>query len=89
LSFLIALLDAQAWPWESAFLAALPAHVRLRLELMRTDAQHASNRPAPARNAYIVEAVAQALGQCHAGRNRTAVPSRIVRVIDRLRTWKR
>lgn len=56
--FIGALLGAGPWRWEAALLAALPGQVRVRIEAQRAREQHA----APARAAFVVGAVARALG---------------------------
>ena len=58
-SFLAALLHAGPWRWEAALLAALPGHLRVRLEAQRAQ----GSGDAPARAAFVVGAVAEALGR--------------------------
>lgn len=84
-AFLIcALLGAQSWPWESALLAALPAHLRLRVEMMRT-----RSRPAAARDAFVVAAIARALGGQRAAQRPAGPPGRFGHITTWLRSWMR
>jgi len=78
-SFLAALLQAGPWRWETAVLAALPGHVRVRLAAQRV---HGSG-DAPARTAFVVGAVAEALGR-HGGDSR---PRTGQGPVARLRKW--
>lgn len=57
LSVVQALLQAGPWLWEPALLAALPGHLRVRLETARGSGPAS----APARAAFVVGAVADAL----------------------------
>ena len=83
-SFVCVLLGAQSWPWEAVFLAALPAHLRLRVEVMRTE-----GRPAAARDAFVVGAVARALGGQRAMQRPAGTPVRFGNIVKWLRSWKR
>jgi hypothetical protein len=76
-SFLGALLDAGPWRWEAALLAALPGQVRVRLAAQRA---HGGN-VAPARAAFVVGAVAEALGALGAGPRKETVR------VSGLRKW--
>jgi hypothetical protein len=78
-SFLAALLHAGPWRWEAALLGALPGHLRVRLEAQRA---HESG-DAPARAAFVVGAVAEALGR-HGG---DAGPRAGKGAVARLRKW--
>jgi hypothetical protein len=84
LSFTCALLNAHTWPWESEVLAALPVHVRHDIASTR----HAL-RAAPARDAFVVDAVARRLARNRVGFQDRTVPTRFVGIMKRLFAWKR
>jgi hypothetical protein len=78
------LLNAGPWAWEAAFLARLPAHLRLRLETCRADETQRGQR----RAAFVVDAVARALpAGAVEGQPAKRVPFSTIRTW--FGTWKR
>lgn len=80
-SFLSALLSAGPWRWEADVLAALAPQVRIRLESQRAKACAG----APARAAFVVGAVADALGAPAA----RAKPDRAAGLRNWIKSWTR
>jgi hypothetical protein len=72
-----ALLDAGPWQWESALLSAMPGPMRAHLQTGST-----AERPAPAREAFILRAVAEALQASDA-----AIPTVSRARVPFLRNW--